>query len=80
MTVAANLASQRRSLSLPAARRSTNAMASRRRRSSSDRLAAARPAHLRNQPRPPSSLSTARLRDNHCRRDKPEPAASLKSP
>jgi hypothetical protein len=80
MTVAPHLASQRRSLSLPAARRTTNAMTSRRSRPASQRRAGARPVHLRNQARPPSSVPTQRLRATALRAAARAPSASLKSP
>ena len=73
------MGAERRLAASSAARRSTNAMASQPRRSSSDRRAGAGPAHLRDQPSPSSSLPPSTLRDASCRRDSREPSPGLKS-
>ncbi len=62
MTVAAHLASQPRSLSLPAARRSTRALTSLRPKIRFDRCVNAKPAHASDRRGSSSSLAPSRLR------------------
>jgi hypothetical protein len=80
MTLAAHPASQPRSLSVPAAPRTTNPMSSRRRHSSSARRAPATTVLPRNRAGPPSSVPTVTLRKTSRLCDEGEPSAILKSP
>ncbi len=80
MTVAAHPASQRRSLSLPAARRSTRAPTSPRPKIRSRRPADAKPAPAHHRIGSPSFFPPTTLRATGLRADARAPSAILKSP
>ena len=80
MTVVTHSASQRRSLSPPAARRSTTALTSPRPKIRSRRRADAKPAPAHDRTRPSSAFPPTRPRATGLRANPRAPSAILKSP